>query len=106
MAYLVSQIEQRSEQMDDAIITRRIKGLPDAKSVVVSNRQSGTMDAIQDVVGQMRLKKLAYWSVTGRIGSLGDYHRFLCRSLFLTDRHRLCPVRVAYENGPVESSTS
>ena len=43
--------------MDDAIITRRIKGLPDAKSVVVSNRQSGTMDAIQDVVGQMRAEE-------------------------------------------------
>ena len=48
---------QRSEQMDDAIITRRIKGLPYAKSVVASNRQSGTMDAIQDVVGQMRAEE-------------------------------------------------
>lgn len=57
VAYLANQIEQRSEQMDDAIITRRIKGLPYAKSVVASNRQSGTMDAIQDVVGQMRAEE-------------------------------------------------
>ncbi len=53
VAYLVNQIEERSEQMDEAIITRRTKGLTYAKSAVVRNRQSGTMDAIQDVVGQI-----------------------------------------------------
>jgi CHASE3 domain sensor protein len=57
VAYLVNQIEQRSEQMDDAIITRRTKGLPYAKSVVASNQQSGTMDAIHEVVGQMRAEE-------------------------------------------------
>ena len=54
VAYLVNQIDQRSEEMDQAIVTRRTKGLPYAKSIVAGNRQNGTMDAIQDVVGQIR----------------------------------------------------
>ena len=54
VAYLVNQIDQRSEEMDQAIVTRRTKGLPYAKSIVAGNRQTGTMDAIQDVVGQIR----------------------------------------------------
>lgn len=54
MAYLVNHIEQRSDEMDEAIVTRRTKGLPYAKSIVAGNRQNGTMAAIQNVVGQIR----------------------------------------------------
>ncbi len=54
VAYLVSHIEQRSDEMDEAIITRRTKGLPYAKSMLVGNGQTGTMDAIHNVAGQIR----------------------------------------------------
>lgn len=54
VAYLVAQVEQRLDEMDHAIMTRRTKGLPEAKSVVAINRQNGTMDAIRDVAGQIR----------------------------------------------------
>ena len=54
VAYLATQVEQRSDEMDQAIFTRRTKGLPLAKSVVTVNQQNRTMDTIQDITGQIR----------------------------------------------------
>ncbi len=54
VAYLATQIEQRSEELDQAIVTRRVKGLPFAKSVVTVNQQNRTMDTIQDITAQIR----------------------------------------------------
>lgn len=54
VAYLATQIEQRSEEMDQAIVTRRTKGLPYAKSVVAVNQQNRTMDTIHDITAQLR----------------------------------------------------
>ncbi|MBA2484512.1 MAG: CHASE3 domain-containing protein [Nitrospira sp.] len=54
VAYLARQVEQRSDEMDHAIVTRRTEGLPLAKSVVVGNQQNRTMDAIHDIAGQIR----------------------------------------------------
>ncbi len=54
VAYLATQVDQRSDEMDLAIVTRQTKGLPDAKSVVTQNRQNRTMDTIHDITGQIR----------------------------------------------------
>ncbi len=54
LAYLATQVDQRSDEMEQAIATRRTKGLPVAKSVVTQNRQNRTMDTIHDITGQMR----------------------------------------------------
>lgn len=54
VAYLATQLEQRSDEMDQAIATRRTKGLPIAKSVVTQNHQNRTMDTIHDITGQIR----------------------------------------------------
>jgi CHASE3 domain sensor protein len=54
VAYLATQIEQRSDEMDQVIVTRRTKGLPHAKSLVVANQLNGTMSAIEDITGQIR----------------------------------------------------
>ncbi|HRC45407.1 MAG TPA: CHASE3 domain-containing protein, partial [Nitrospira sp.] len=54
VAYLATQVEQRSEEMDHAIVTRRTQGLPFAKSVVAVNQQNRTMDTIQDLTAQIR----------------------------------------------------
>lgn len=54
VAYLATQVEQRSDEMDHAIVTLRTKGLPFAKSVVAVNQQNRTMDTIQDITGQIR----------------------------------------------------
>lgn len=40
--------------MDQAIATRRTKGLPHAKSVVAANQQNRTMETIQDIATQIR----------------------------------------------------
>ena len=47
MAFLATQIDQRSDELDQAIVTRRTKGLPSAKSVVSVNHQNRTMDTIK-----------------------------------------------------------
>ncbi len=54
VAYLATQVEQRSDEMDQAIATRQTKGLPIAKSVVTQNHQNQTMNAIHDITGQIR----------------------------------------------------
>lgn len=54
VAYLATQVDQRSDEMEQVIATRRTKGLPVAKSVVTQNRQNRTMDTIHDITGQMR----------------------------------------------------
>lgn len=54
VAFLATQVEQRSDEMDQAIATRRTKGLPSAKSVVAVNHQNRTMDTIQEITGQIR----------------------------------------------------
>ena len=54
VAYLATQLEQRSDEMDQVIATRRTEGLPPAKSLVVVNRLNGTMNAIEDITGQIR----------------------------------------------------
>lgn len=54
VAYLETQIDQRSDEMNQVIVTRRTKGLPFAKSDVVVNQQNRTMDSIRDVIGQIR----------------------------------------------------
>lgn len=54
VAFLATQVEQRSDEMDQAIVTRRTKGLPVAKSVVSVNHQNRTMDTIQEITGQIR----------------------------------------------------
>lgn len=54
VAFLATQVDQRSDEMDHAIVTRRTKGLPFAKSVVSVNHQNRTMDTIQEITGQIR----------------------------------------------------
>jgi len=54
VAYLATQIEQRSDELDQVIVTHRTKGLPHAKSLVVANQLNGTMSAIEDVTEQIR----------------------------------------------------
>ncbi|MCW5800046.1 MAG: CHASE3 domain-containing protein [Nitrospira sp.] len=54
VAYLATQVDQRSDEMEQAITTRRTKGLPVAKSIVTQNRQNRTMDTIHDITGQIR----------------------------------------------------
>ena len=54
VAYLAAQVGRRSDEMNEAIVTRRTKGLPYAKSLVAVNQQTGTMNAIEDVTGQLR----------------------------------------------------
>ena len=54
VAYLATQVEQRSEELDQAIVTRRTKGLPYAKSVVAVNQQNRTMETIHDISAQIR----------------------------------------------------
>ncbi len=54
VAYLATQVEQRSDEMDHAIFTLRTKGPPFAKSVVAANQQNRTMDTIQDITAQIR----------------------------------------------------
>ena len=54
VAYLATQLVQRSDEMDQVIATRRTEGLPPAKSLVVVNRLNGTMNAIEDITGQIR----------------------------------------------------
>jgi CHASE3 domain sensor protein len=57
VALLATQVEQRSDEMDQAIVTRRTKGLPFAKSLVAVNQQNGTMDVIEDLTGQIRAEE-------------------------------------------------
>ncbi len=54
VAFLATQVEQRGDEMDQAIATRRTKGLPHAKSVVAGNQQNRTMETIQDIAAQIR----------------------------------------------------
>ncbi len=54
VAYLATQVGQRSDEMDHAIVTRRTEGLPFAKSVVAVNQQNRTMDRIYNIAGQIR----------------------------------------------------
>ena len=54
VALLATQVEQRGDEMDQAIATRRTKGLPHAKSVVAANQQNRTMETIQDIAAQIR----------------------------------------------------
>ncbi|MBI4001751.1 MAG: CHASE3 domain-containing protein [Nitrospira defluvii] len=54
VAYLATQVEQRSDEMDHAIVTRRTEGLPFAKSVVAVNQRNRTMDTIYNIAGQIR----------------------------------------------------
>lgn len=54
VAFLATQVEQRGDEMDQAIATRRTKGLPHAKSVVAANQQNRTMETIQDIATQIR----------------------------------------------------
>jgi CHASE3 domain sensor protein len=54
VAYLAAQVGRRSDEMNEAIVTRRTKGLAYAKSLVTVNQQTGTMNAIEDVTGQLR----------------------------------------------------
>ena len=54
VAFLATQVEQRSDEMGQAIVTRRTKGLPHAKSVVAANQQNRTMETIQDIATQIR----------------------------------------------------
>ena len=54
VAYLATQVEQRSEELDQAIVTRRSKGLPYAKSVVAVNQHNRTMETIHDISAQIR----------------------------------------------------
>lgn len=54
VAFLATQVEQRGDEMDQAIATRRTKGLPHAKSVVAANQQNRTMETIQDIAAQIR----------------------------------------------------
>lgn len=54
VALLATQVEQRGDEMDQAIATRRTKGLPHAKSVVAANQQNRTMETIQDIATQIR----------------------------------------------------
>ncbi|MDR4471296.1 MAG: CHASE3 domain-containing protein [Nitrospira sp.] len=53
VAFLATQVEQRGDEMDQAIATRRTKGLPHAKSVVAANQQNRTMETIQDIAAQI-----------------------------------------------------
>lgn len=54
VAFLATQVEQRSDEMDHAIVTRRTKGLPSAKSVVEANQHNRTMETIQEIAAQIR----------------------------------------------------
>ena len=54
VAYLAAQIEQRSDEMEQVVVTRRTQGLPHAKSLVMVNKLNGTMNEIEDVTGQIR----------------------------------------------------
>lgn len=54
VTFLATQVEQRGDEMDQAIATRRTKGLPHAKSVVAANQQNRTMETIQDIATQIR----------------------------------------------------
>ena len=54
VAFLATQVEQRSDEMDHAIVTRRTKGLPPAKSVVEANQHNRTMETIQEIAAQIR----------------------------------------------------
>ncbi|WHZ24282.1 MAG: hypothetical protein OJF47_003394 [Nitrospira sp.] len=54
VASLDTQITRRADEMDHVIVARRTEGLPFAKSVVVVNRQNGTMDRIHEIAGQIR----------------------------------------------------
>ncbi len=54
VAFLATQVEQRSDEMDQAIVTRRTKGLPPAKSVVEANQHNRTMETIQEIAAQIR----------------------------------------------------
>ena len=57
VAFLATQVEQRSDEMDHAVEIRRTKGLPFAKSLVTVNKQNGTMDTIEDITGQIRAEE-------------------------------------------------
>lgn len=54
LTFLETQVGRRSDEMNHVIVTRRKEGLPFAKSVVVVNRQNGTMERIHDIAGQIR----------------------------------------------------
>jgi CHASE3 domain sensor protein len=54
VAYLAAQVERRSDEMSEAIVMRRTKGLPHTKSLIVVNQHNGTMNSIEDVTGQIR----------------------------------------------------
>ena len=54
VAFLATQVDQRSDEMEQAIALRRTKGLPGAKSIVTQNQQNRTMETIHDITGQIR----------------------------------------------------
>ncbi len=54
VAVLADQVSKRSDEMDQAIVTRRTQGLPFAKSVVAVAEQNRTMDMIHAIAGQIR----------------------------------------------------
>lgn len=54
VAYLATQVDQRSDEMEQAIALRRTKGLPGAKSIVTQNQLNRTMDTIHDITEQIR----------------------------------------------------
>ena len=53
VAFLATQVDQRSDEMEQAVALRQTKGLPGAKSIVTQNRQNRTMDTIHDITGQI-----------------------------------------------------
>ncbi len=57
VAYLERQMDQRSLEMDRAIIVRRTEGLAAAKSVVADDTRQETKTLIHGVVGQMRTEE-------------------------------------------------
>ncbi len=54
VAYLATQVDQRSDEMEQAIALRQTKGLPGAKSIVTQNQLNRTMDTIHDITEQIR----------------------------------------------------
>lgn len=54
VATLTTQVGQRSDELNHAIVTSRTEGLSFAKSVVAANQRNRTMDTIYDIAGQIR----------------------------------------------------
>ena len=82
MAFLATQIDQRSDELDQAIVTRRTKGLPSAKSVVSQNHQNRMMDTIQEITGQIRDEENRVLLGIGQIPEAWAFTtRLICRGV-------------------------